>query len=206
MGFQKRKKEVQPWRQNILSHHRSRPSAADRNEFPAKVVKELIAESGGLCQCGCGRPGETTHHVMPRGRSGRGVKTNGMRLSGECHDRIQTDESELQHWIEEWERRYGPHFWYDEQDWAEHHKRIESERAAAAKQRERERIAKCLVEIVTNWRGQALTKKHARIIDQLIAQERPMELLKKLFDIQTEGPGPLEDKNQTAIEDYIGLS
>ncbi|WP_253957575.1 hypothetical protein [Paenibacillus oleatilyticus] len=132
------------------------------------------------------------------------MKTNGMRLSGECHDRIQTDESELQRWIEEWERRYGPYFWYDEQDWAEHHKRIEAERAAAAKQQEREHIAKCLVKIVTNWHGQALTKKQARIIDQLVAHEKPTELLKKLFEIRMEDTGPFEDRNQTAIEDYIG--
>ncbi|MFB6364501.1 hypothetical protein ACFCP7_10605 [Paenibacillus elgii] len=143
---------------------------------------------------------------MPRGRSGRGVKTNGMRLSGECHDRIQIDESELQHWIREWEQRYGPYFWYDEQDWAEHAKRIEAEREAAAKQQERDQIAKCLVEIVTSWRGQALTKKHARIIDQLVAHEKPMVLLRKLFDIPTQDLQPCEDKNQTAIEDYIGLS
>lgn len=119
----KPKKEIMPWRKDITAHHRKKPTRADRAEFPAYVVQRLRREAGGLCQCGCGRKDNTTHHVMPRSRGGRGVYTNGMRVSGICHIRIQNSEEELQKWISVYEEKYGPYFWYDEMDWEEHKKR-----------------------------------------------------------------------------------
>lgn len=135
------KKPVAPWRKNILDHHKDRPSSADRAEFDRKVLAELIKEADGRCQVCKSAPDTTTHHVMPRGRRtgvpGRGVKTNGLRCCWPCHDRIQTDERELQHWIEIYRQRHGDRFWYDEQDWEEHRRREAKEQAAEEERRQR---------------------------------------------------------------------
>ncbi|WP_246320000.1 hypothetical protein [Paenibacillus qinlingensis] len=47
----KDRKEVAEWRKDILSHHHSKPSKADRAEFPKSVVSEAIERSGGIFQC-----------------------------------------------------------------------------------------------------------------------------------------------------------
>lgn len=116
MRRKKQKRDVPEHKRAILAHHQWRPGRADRSDFPAKVVAELVEESGNACQAGCGRAADQTHHVMPRGRGGRGVKTNGMRICWVCHERVQTDEAELQHWIDVWRQRYGDGFWMDDQD------------------------------------------------------------------------------------------
>ncbi|WP_079908246.1 HNH endonuclease [Paenibacillus sp. 32352] len=175
------KKEPAPWRRNILAHHQDRPSAADRNEFPTKIVKELIFETGGLCQCGCGQIADTTHHVMPRGRSGRGVKTNGMRLNGKCHDRIQTNEAELQYWIAVWEKRYGPYFWFDELDWIEHRKRMEAERAIEEQKLQRAQALKPIHELFAGWAGRPLEIHETNLINRAFGDTRSIELITKVI-------------------------
>ncbi|MFW5433726.1 HNH endonuclease [Paenibacillus apiarius] len=168
MAFgKKKKKEIQPWRQNILAHHQSTPSRADRAEFPKKVIAELIEEADGKCQCGCGRVDEETHHVMPRGRGGRGVKTNGMRLNAICHQRIQTNEDELQKWILIFRTRHGNYFWYDAQDWEEHNRRQdELKRVEREKQLKLERVEPIL-ELISTAAGRGLKAKERRLIEAL---------------------------------------
>lgn len=119
----KPKREIAPWRVGIISHHRRKPSRKSRSEFPAKVVKELRAEAAGLCRNCASARDTTTHHVMPRSRGGRGVKTNGLRLCDPCHDMIQRNEAELQRWINIFKQKYGPYFWYDDLDWELHRQR-----------------------------------------------------------------------------------
>lgn len=116
MDFQRKKpkKELPPWKKDLFAHHNPKPSKADRGEFPASVIKRLKQEAGGRCQACKERPDTQTHHVYPRGRSGRGVLSNGMRVCDVCHTRIHANEDELQYWIAEYERRYGPCFWFDE--------------------------------------------------------------------------------------------
>jgi hypothetical protein len=162
---QKPKKEKQEWKK--LSHHHSNPSRADRAEFPRQVIEELIVETDGKCQC-CGiRQAETTHHVMPRGRGGRGVKTNAMRLNWQCHDEIQIDEEKLQYWMGEWERKYGPNYWFDAQDWEEHNrKQAVSDEVEQAKQQRTEQLEP-IVELLTAASGRSLKAKELRLLDKL---------------------------------------
>lgn len=168
MAFvKKKKKEIQPWRKQILAHHNHTPTRADRAEFPHDVVKELIAEADGKCQCGCGQPDHETHHVMPRGRSGRGVKTNGMRLNSNCHRRIQDDEKELQKWILVYRTRHGNYFWYDAQDWEEHNRRqAELKRAETEERIKRERVEPIL-ELISTSTGRRLKAQEKRFIESL---------------------------------------
>jgi hypothetical protein len=163
----KPKKEIAPWRKDILSSHQSNPSRADRAEFSRKVVEELILETGGLCQCGCGRPASSTHHVMPRGRNGRGVKKNAMRTNDICHIRIQTNEEELQYWISEWERKFGANFWFDEQDWEEfNRKQAAADKIKQGKQIRAEQLDP-IVELLTVATGRTLKAKELRLLDKL---------------------------------------
>lgn len=160
----KAKKVVSEHKKQILSHHQRKPSRADRADFPRQVVAELIREADGQCQCGCGRPDDTTHHVMPRGRDGRGVKTNGMRLNGLCHDRIQTDEERLQHWISVWERKYGPYFWYDEEDWQRHNWRLAAEQEKAEAERLLYVKIQSAVNVIVSSTGRELAKREAVLL------------------------------------------
>jgi transcription elongation factor Elf1 len=143
------KKELKPWRKDILSHHQGTPSRADRAEFPRRVIGELIIETDNHCG-ECGGKAETTHHVMPRGRGGRGVKKNGLRLCGHCHHQIQTSEERLQHWIDVFEEHFGRYFWFDEQDWEENRQRAATEAAKeAAQQLTNDRIKEAVAVIVS---------------------------------------------------------
>ncbi|MFB6472994.1 HNH endonuclease [Paenibacillus glucanolyticus] len=181
MPFPKKKKEIAPWRQNILSHHKGRPSRADRAEFPASVVKELIEEAGGLCQCGCGRPDTETHHVMPRTRDGRGVKTNGMRVNGVCNQRFHANEEELQHWINVYTGRYGPYFWYDDQDWEEYRRREDAELQSAEAQRLKEERLEPVMTLLSSAAGRQLRAKEKRLIESL-----PDKQMNVLADLMTD--------------------
>lgn len=171
MAFaKKRKKEVAPWRQGILAHHLDRPSSADRGEFPRKVTVELIAEAGGICQSCRIAPDTTTHHVMPRGRRstpGRGVKNNGLRLCGACHDRIQTHEDELQHWIEVYRQRYGERFWFDELDWQEYERKQAAEQADEEARRQQSERAEPVVSLLTAAAGRRLKAPERKWIESL---------------------------------------
>ncbi|NGP58798.1 HNH endonuclease [Paenibacillus thiaminolyticus] len=168
MAFgKKKKKEIQPWRQNILAHHNHTPTRADRAEFPRKVIEELIEEAGGVCQCGCGRPDQETHHVMPRGRDGRGVKTNGMRVNSICHHRIQTSEEELQHWILIYRTRHGNYFWYDEQDWEEHNRRRAEQKRAEIEERLKMERVEPILKLMSTAAGRGIKAKERRLIEML---------------------------------------
>jgi len=168
MAFmKKKKKEPQPWRKQILAHHNHTPTRADRAEFPKEVVQELIEEAGGLCQCGCGQPDDDTHHVMPRGRSGRGVKTNGMRVNRICHTRIQDNEEELEKWILIYRTRHGNYFWYDTQDWEAHNRRqAELKRAETEERMKRERVEPVL-ELMATAAGRGVKAKERRLLESL---------------------------------------
>lgn len=183
MAFgKKKKKEIQDWRKNILAHHNHTPTRADRAEFPRKVIEELIEEAGGLCQCGCGRVDEETHHVMPRGRNGRGVKTNGMRLNKICHRRIQTSEKELQHWILIYRTRHGNYFWYDEEDWEQHRrKQAEQKRVEIEKRLKLERVEPIL-EMMSTAAGRGLRAKERRLIES-IAEKDTATFAKLIRDV-----------------------
>ena len=163
----KPKKEIAPWRQNILAHHQDRPSGADRGEFPPKVVKELIEDSGGVCRSCRTAPDTTTHHVLPRGRRGRGVKTNGLRLCGPCHDRIQTHEDELQYWIEVFRQRYGDRFWYDEHDWEEYNRKQAEALAEEELQRLRLEELAPLMQILRDSIGRPLRPDEKKFVHGL---------------------------------------
>ncbi|MHA7963559.1 HNH endonuclease [Paenibacillus sp. CAU 1782] len=167
----KEKKPVAEWKQNILAHHKSNPSKADRAEFPASVVKELIEETGGRCQCGCGQEATTTHHVYPRGRGGRGVKSNAMRLNGVCHDRIQTSDEELKQWIAVYTEMHGERFWYDEQDWTEYHdKQDRAGRLEAEKKQCLNRISPA-VDLLAAASGRKLKAAEVRLLDGMNDQD-----------------------------------
>ncbi|MCY9593751.1 HNH endonuclease [Paenibacillus chitinolyticus] len=182
--FKKKRKEVAPWRQGITAHHNRRPSKADRAEFPTTVIKELIQEADGRCQC-CGLlPDTTTHHVMPRGRGGRGVKTNGMRLNGVCHDRIQTNEEELQYWISEWTRRYGPYFWYDAQDFEE----LEKRKAKEFQMHEQAERLQPVMELLSNATGRKLKPSERRLVHEIGAKPDRLMVFQQLLQ-DTVGPG-----------------
>ncbi|MEK3787585.1 HNH endonuclease [Paenibacillus sp. FSL K6-1230] len=159
------KKQVPDWKKGILAHHHSRPSRADRAEFPPEVVNEIKEETEGMCQCNCGRAATQTHHVMPRGRSGRGVKTNAMRVCDTCHDRIQINEDELQYWIEYYTHLHGDRFWFDEQDWDEYYRKQEAQRQKEQqKQRQRESINP-VIELISTSAGRSLKAKEIKLIE-----------------------------------------
>lgn len=172
MAFQKKpKKELPPWKKDLFAHHQSKPSKVDRGEFPRKVIQELIAEAGGLCQVCRSAPDTTTHHVVPRGRGGRGVKTNGLRCCWPCHDRIQTDESQLRCWIDQYQYRYGSYFWYDELDWGEHNRKLAVEAAAALAERQRMDALAPIVALLSTAAGRRLNPKEIRLLDTLGPRE-----------------------------------
>ncbi|WP_025718397.1 hypothetical protein [Paenibacillus sp. 1-18] len=163
----KSKKSIPEWKKDIFAHHQSRPSRADRAEFPLEVISELIDETQGLCQCGCGRKSTQTHHVMPRGRSGRGVKTNAMRVCDTCHDRIQTNEEELQGWISTYSLIHGPRFWFDEQDWEEFNRKQAAQERLEAQKQERLDSIKPVMELLATAAGRSLKSKEIRLLESM---------------------------------------
>lgn len=167
----KERKPVPEWKQNILAHHKSNPSKADRAEFPASVIRELIEETGGRCQCGCGQEATTTHHVYGRGRAGRGVKKNAMRLNGICHDRIQNSPEELNYWISVYTERFGERFWFDEQDWKEYdEKQGRAKRLEAEKKQRLNRISP-VVDLLAAASGRKLRAAEVRLLDGMNDQD-----------------------------------
>jgi|GEM_PF-1862607 hypothetical protein len=186
MKKKKERKPVAEWKKDILSHHHSNPSKADRAEFPVSVVKELIAETEGRCQCGCGQEATTTHHVYPRGRAGRGVKSNAMRLNGACHDRIQTSDTELKHWIAVYTEMYGERFWYDEKDWEEYHQKQASIKDMEAVRKQRMERINPVVEMVSAASGRKLKAAEIRLLDGMDDQEISV-FFKMLADVVSAG-------------------
>lgn len=161
----KDKKAVPEWKQDILAHHQSRPNTKDRGEFPRSVVEELISEAGGKCQSCRTNADTTTHHVYPRGRKGRGVKTNGLRLCWPCHDRIQTNEELLQFWISAFHDKFGDRFWFDEQDWEEYNRKQNAVKAAEAEKKERMDQIKPIIELLSTATGRSLKAKELHLLE-----------------------------------------
>jgi hypothetical protein len=181
-SLQQRKKEKKPlpeWKQNLFAHHESKPSRSDRAEFPKEVVAELIQEANGLCQCGCGRPDTETHHVMPRTRGGRGVKSNGMRVNGICNQRFHANEEELQHWIEIHRKKYGDHFWFDEQDWEEYNRKQAADLEVERDKQAREEQLDPIVNLLSIAAGRALKAKEMRLIGGM--NEKDIAVFAKLM-------------------------
>jgi hypothetical protein len=91
------------------------PKQGDRGEFPTKVRKQIIDDQGGQCQI-CGRLTTHIHHVMPRGRGGRGVYTNGLLACDNCHIPKIHEGPFLQYYIDLFIKRFGADFYKDEWD------------------------------------------------------------------------------------------
>ncbi|CCC85720.1 hypothetical protein PPM_2783 [Paenibacillus polymyxa M1] len=163
----KDKKPVPEWKKDILSHHQSRPNTKERGEFPKDVIAELIADSNGICECCKAAEATTTHHVYPRGRKGRGVKTNGLRLCWPCHDRIQTNEELLQFWISAFRDKYGDHFWFDEQDWEEYNRKQAARKRVEDEKKERLESIKPVMELLTTAAGRSLKVKEVRLLEAM---------------------------------------
>ncbi|WP_311078021.1 HNH endonuclease signature motif containing protein [Paenibacillus polymyxa] len=167
----KDKKPVPEWKKDILSHHQSRPNTKERGEFPKDVIAELIADSNGICECCKAAEATTTHHVYPRGRKGRGVKTNGLRLCWPCHDRIQTNEELLQFWISAFRDKYGDYFWFDEQNWEEYNCKLAARQRVEFEKKERLESIKPVVELITSATGRTLKAKEVRLLESMDDKE-----------------------------------
>ncbi|TKH35979.1 HNH endonuclease [Paenibacillus polymyxa] len=167
----KDKKPVPEWKKDILSHHQSRPNTKERGEFPKDVIAELIADSNGICECCKAAEATTTHHVYPRGRKGRGVKTNGLRLCWPCHDRIQINEELLQFWISAFRDKYGDYFWFDEQDWEEHNRKLAARQRVEFEKKEHLESIKPVVELITSATGRTLKAKEVRLLESMDDKE-----------------------------------
>lgn len=185
------RKEVPEWKKDILSHHSSRPNTKERGEFPREVIAELIEESGSICQHCKASEATTTHHVMPRGRKGRGVKTNGLRLCWTCHDTIQIDEELLQYWISVYRDKYGEHFWYDEQDWEEFNHKQAAVKAEEEEKKERLNQIKPVIELITMAAGRSLKAKELRLLEGF--DEKEMTVFSSMIsDVLTAGQSSIK--------------
>lgn len=98
------------------NHKRLIPTQKSRNEFSGSVRKQIEKRSGGVCEY-CGKARATQkHHILPKGRHGRGLATNGMDMCYECHKIPHDDESIMQELIEMYTQKYGKNFYKDEWD------------------------------------------------------------------------------------------
>ncbi|WP_052087715.1 HNH endonuclease [Paenibacillus wynnii] len=163
----KEKKVVSEWKRDLFAGHTPGKSSADRAEFPRKIVAELIAEAGEVCQHCRSAPDTTTHHVWPRGRKGRGVKTNGLRLCGLCHDLIQTTDELLQYWIGVFRDRYGEYFWYDELDWEEHNRKMAAQEQSERELEVRRQQIEPVADLITTAAGRPLRVKELQLLQSL---------------------------------------
>ncbi|AWV35187.1 HNH endonuclease [Paenibacillus odorifer] len=166
-------KEVPEWKKGILAHHQKGKSSKDRGEFNDDVLAEIIAESSGICPICKSAHSDTTHHVMPRGRKGRGVKTNGLRLCWLCHDAVQTNEEALQYWISVFRDKYGDHFWFDEKDWEEFNHKQNIQQQKDREKQERQNKIKPVVDLLTAAAGRSLKAKEIHLLQSF--QDKDME-------------------------------
>lgn len=97
------------------TYKRRKPLRRKRNAFSNKVRQEIFEEADGKCQQ-CGGRGEEVHHVMPRSRNGRGVKSNGLLVCHNCHRMIHDNNDLLNDWIKHYKSFYGENFYKDEWD------------------------------------------------------------------------------------------
>lgn len=54
----------------------------------AELRRFLFERSDGLCECGCGRPGEEVHRKVPKTNGGKYNKENCVLLNKKCHENI----------------------------------------------------------------------------------------------------------------------
>lgn len=175
----KAKKEVPEWKKDILAHHQKGKSSKDRGEFNDDVLAEIIAESNGICPICKSANSDTTHHVMPRGRKGRGVKTNGLRLCWPCHDAVQTNEEALQYWISVFRDKYGDHFWFDEKDWEEFNHKKNIQQQKEREKQERQNQIKPVVDLLTAAAGRNLKSNELRLLQSF--EDRDMAVFASMM-------------------------
>lgn len=97
------------------NHRRRVPKRRNRSKFSKTVRDQILEAENNTCQT-CGNLATQIHHVMPRGRQGRGVYTNGMAVCNGCHRKIHDDNDLLNYWINVYADRYGADFYKDEWD------------------------------------------------------------------------------------------
>ncbi|GGF73194.1 hypothetical protein GCM10010912_18000 [Paenibacillus albidus] len=173
------KKEVPEWKKDILAHHKPGQSSKDRCDFDKDVVAELIAEQGEKCPCCKVAASNTTHHVWPRGRKGRGVKTNGLRVCWPCHDKIQTTDELLQYWISVYREKYGDHFWFDEKDWEEFNHKQNALQQKEREKQERQNQIKPVVDLLSTAAGRSLKAKELHLLQSF--QDKDMAVFATLM-------------------------
>src|SRR5699024_6885998 len=96
-------------------YKRRKAKRKQRAEFSAKVRKQSMDDNNNSCQMSGGRATQI-HHVVTRGRQGRGVYENGMAICPDCHTVIHQDNEWHNGWIELYAKKYGPGFQMDEFD------------------------------------------------------------------------------------------
>ncbi|MEK5416319.1 HNH endonuclease [Paenibacillus sp. FSL L8-0708] len=163
----KAKKEVPEWKKGLLAHHQPGQSSKDRCDFDKDVLAEIIAEQDEACPCCKVAPANTTHHVWPRGRKGRGVKTNALRVCWPCHDKIQTNDELLQYWISVYREKYGDYFWFDEQDWEEHNRKVAIQQEKERQREEKQNQIKPVVDLLSSAAGRSLKAKELHLLQSL---------------------------------------
>lgn len=96
--------------------HRRVPIWGKRSEFSPGVRKEILDRDNHECQI-CGSTWRLEiHHIVERGRGGRGVKENGITLCWKCHDNVQHDQKLLDKLFNDRLSECGDNFWCDEWD------------------------------------------------------------------------------------------
>jgi hypothetical protein len=176
----KKEKVIAPWRQDILSTHKSNPSKADRAVFPPLVVAEAKERSKGICEYCKAAACTTTHHVRGKGgRGGRGVLSNAYRVCGTCHIEIEGSEEKKQEIIALYEMKFGQFFWFDEQDWNEHALKQAAENEFESAKMIRAGQLEPIVELLTAASGRMLKAKELRLLDKLGVGE--MQVFAKLM-------------------------
>lgn len=121
---------------------------------------------------------------MPRGRDGRGVKTNGMRVNRICHQRIQDSEEELQYWILIYRTRHGNYFWYDEEDWEQHNRKLAEQKRMEREERLKMERVEPILNLVSTAAGRGLKAKERRLIESL-SEKDTVTFTKLMEDVAT---------------------
>ncbi|MCA1064387.1 HNH endonuclease (plasmid) [Rossellomorea sp. AcN35-11] len=180
---EKKKKEspLSELKKLTLSQHNHMPTRKDRGDFPEEIVRELKDRADGCCECGCSRPDNETHHVMPRTRDGRGVKTNGMRVNTICNQRFHDNEDELQYWIEVYRERHGEFFWYDEQDWIDHKIRERQEKRIAQQEQELVESYMPITLVIESALGRNPTMDETRLFRKIANNKKDIQTLVDLI-------------------------
>jgi hypothetical protein len=167
----KEKKPVRAWKEGLFDHYKSNPNRADRAKFPDSVVKTAIERSGGICEYCHKLPCSSTHHVVGRGRSGRGVLSNAFRACGYCHIEIEGSEEKKQELISLYTERYGDNFWFDEQDWDVYHLKQSAIHSQEEAKRHRIEELEPIVTLLSTAAGRKLRASEIRLLDGMDSHE-----------------------------------